>query len=444
MHNHIRYALLIISGLLAISCDDSSPTSGGSEPLFEPVHQYVEGTAWSLVDSMPLAGATAALVEGIPYRVVAGPVTTDARGHFEFHDPPTGDFYLFLFTGDHLMHDGNGADISVDEGDSVTIDVAMIPSALWNGEGPRAEGTVTDRATGKPVVGAFVSSLGFALHNPFMGIPLSAEGLTDSAGHYSVVLFNMTNPDGSLLGQQLGVSKEGYAPFYKLGFGVLRGDTIVTLDIALGPPVSSGTIRGRVVIDGRPATNVPVGIDFVGLPPSQARSEQPEFVPLLGKSTTSGPDGRFEITGLGAGSYTIQCAFLPDDAYVWLESSYQYPELSEGESLDLGDMEIAMAIEPLYPEPSSTVADPQPILRWKAHPGADYYRIYAGAGHFLNTDIVTGNNWQIPVALLPGTRIRWTVTAFKEAEPWDIELSSFDTPISFEVSDQPAQRPATR
>jgi len=439
-----RYGCLVGVTILAVSCGDNSlSTSGSGGPLIptpKPVQQHVEGVAWSLADSMPLAGATAALVKGVPYEVVAGPVTTDAEGHFEFQDPPIGDCYLFLFTGDHLMQDGRAVQISIGEGDSISVDAAMIPSELWSNRGPRAEGIVTDRQTGSPIAGAFVSSLGWELSGPFMGVALSGEGVSDSTGHYSVALATISYGDYSRLGHQLGVSKEGYAPFFTTDFGELDDDSVVTLNIPLSRPSVNGAIHGRVVVGGQPVAGVPVGIDFVDLSslpsPANAKtlSENPEFVPLLGKSTMSGPDGRFEITGLAEGSYTVQCAYLPDDGYAYQER-YQYPELSRGEVLDLGDMEVVPAIEPLYPVPSSTISDPQPVLRWKEQPEADYYRVSSSVGHLMNSYTVITTQWQIPVALPPGTRIRWYVRAYREAEPWDIELSSFDTVVAFKVSD---------
>ena len=432
-----RYAFIVTIGFIVAACGDDSPTGQGAPwTPPDPLGQFVEGTAWSLVDSMPLAGARAALVQGIPYEIVAGPVDTDDDGHFEFHNPPIGDYYLFLFTPDHLMQDAWDAQVHIEEGDTLSLDIAMIPSGLWDGDGARAQGIVSDADTGEPIAGAYVSSINGILFNPFMGIPLSAECVTDSTGYYSVELFTIVDENNYLIGTYVSASKEGYLPVSHF-LGLIPQDT-VPLDIVLARDTATGTIRGRVVVRGGPVSGVPVGIDCVEAPPVAAGKDNgdgPQLVPLLGKSTVSGVDGWFRITGLSAGSYTIECAFLPDDGYAIVAGSYGYPILSEGQTVNLGDMEVAVAIRPIYPEPGSVIQETLPEFRWEAHPRADFYRLWASVGHLMNSYTTNTNHWTSSFPIPPGTSIRWIVTAYEGTENYGIELSSFETTVSFSVSE---------
>ena len=115
------------------------------------------------------------------------------------------------------------------------------------------------------------------------------------------------------------------------GIAVLaRGQTSVTLRLE-----STGEVRGRVLVDGRPIE----GVDVISLPDPDAFAQAKDLTDLKGGDTRTGADGRFVVSlasarggevRVGGGSYPIQRFPLPR---------------APVPIVDLGDIELGSPIE---------------------------------------------------------------------------------------------------
>lgn len=432
--------LLLTIATLWFGCSDEDVTSTGI-----PSVTNLSGRVYSQFDSLAVEGAKVALIEGVPYRVIAGPTTTDASGHFEFSNPPAGDWYLFVFTGSMLMLDPADARVSIRSGERISRDIAMIPSELWDGGPPLVVGVVTDADTGEPISGAYVSGFGGSVFHNFEGIMIDAEDITDETGNYSVSAIRLFLGGASGVINPLGVSKEGYAPFYIMDVPMSDPpDSLNVLDVALERAKAEATIQGRVVLGNIPLRDVPVAIDYMGIPldslmanSAEKRGSDPQRVPLLGMATRTNRYGRFEIEGVPPGTYFIDAAYFSDDGYVSVYDESGILQIRDDEIVDVGDIAVIPAILPVSPVNQEVVTDPSPLFVWQPIPGADRYRLRAGLGHFLDfeRDIVGATSYQLEEELPAGTRVRWTVSAYRTATPYDEEIASFEAASTFTIGE---------
>jgi hypothetical protein len=429
--------LAVLSLFLACSDDPAQP-GGGVEHVLNSVSGQLTVTG----NSAPVVGARVAMVNPLPYRVVAGPVISDDTGHFEFKNPPLGDWYLFVFSDSLLMFDTDDARVTVRRGQRIKHDIAMIKSDLWGNNPQRVVGTVTDAQTGAPIEGAFVSGFAFAVWHSFVGISIDVEDVTDADGRYSVVPASVFGNPGSA---QLGISREGYQPFYMLDVPVpMDPDSLLVLDIALERLDGGASARGRILDpNGHPVAGLPVALDYstipVNLPPAKGETD-PQRVPLLGKTVRTNAQGFFEFTELSPGTYYVDAGFLPDDGFVGGGDDPLFEITDEG-IVGVGDLHVIPAMAPLSPANGSTVTDPRPILRWQAVAGTDHYQVSTGAGHFLSSiaNVSGTTQYQFPEDLEPGTHMRWIVSAYRMVDtdygPLPELIGSFETVQAFVVKD---------
>jgi hypothetical protein len=437
------FFILLYTSLLSPlpACDDDPTGTGGSGGY---THTSLSGQVTIASESVPVAGAKVALVEPLPYRVVDGPVTSDAQGRFQFENPPVGDWFLFVFGDSVLMFNTGDARVSVRRGQRIEHNIEMIRSALWGTSWRRIVGRVTDAQTGDPVEGAYVSGLFPNVWPNFVGISIDSEDITDADGRYEVAPVQWFT--GSSIFYPLGVARDGYAPFHVMDLPLdADPDSLYVLDVALERAGDGATVRGRVVDPaGKPLANLPVALDYSGIPIDTLLGngpvkgdDDPGNVPLLGSTARTHPDGTFEIRDLIPGTYWLDAAFLPDDGYVggWDDSALF--EIAGTEVLDLGDVYVLPALLPLAPANGATVSDSRPVLRWEAVPGADRYELHAGPGHYLNfeRDITGVTEFEFDFDLPPGTRFRWTIQAFRTATPFDEVVAQFEAVQAFTVAE---------
>lgn len=402
---------------------------------------YLHGYIHSMTDSVVIANASVSLIEPIPYRVVAGPVGTDASGHYVLPDAPAGNWYLFVIEGNHFMFDPERARVSVEPGDSVLHNVDMLRSELWNDDGVHYEGTVTDATTGQPIAGAFVSAMAFGVRNSFDGVPIS-EAITDASGHYRIEATSWLIGGVFGVAHPFGVTKEGFAPYFvaDVPVGDASADTVYTLNVALAPSQAHGAIRGRVRYLNSYMRNIPVALDYSTFPVDSilgvaSKGDGPRRTSLLGSAVRTDGAGRFSIGELEPGTYFIDVAFLPDDGFSVLQAIDQerkiLVELKEGQTLDVGTIQLGTTMQPIAPLNGEVVSDSSPLLRWSSVPGAEFYRLSAGSTHLLNfSREVTQPFYEFEFPLPPGTPVRWIVSAHHGQDT----IASFETVATFSIS----------
>ena len=442
MRRSLNVISMVTLALFVATCgDDPAKPGGPGSP-----HTSLSGHLTVVYDSVAVVGARVALVAAFPYRVVDGPVTTDTDGFFRFDNPPAGDWYLFVFADSVFMFDTDNARVSVRRGAHIARDIEMVRSELWGKTGRLITGRVTDARTGRPIAGAYVSGwMGSVYHN-FVGITIDVETLTDADGRYAVAPINIFLYPPSRVSHPLGVSKEGYAPFYTMSVPVPEDpDSIYVLDVALERLGGGATARGRIVdTNGRALANLPVALDFVGIPLDSlfggaipAGGDDGSNVPLLGATLRTDSKGFFVFRDLTPGTYFVDAGFLPDDGYVggWDEAGVF--EVTGPSAIDLGDIYVLPALVPLSPANGAVVHDPRPVVRWKAIPGANRYQLSAGGGHFLEytRDIVGATELRFDANISAGTHVRWIVRAYRTASPYDEVIAEFEAVQLFIVAE---------
>ena len=160
-------------------------------------------------------------------------------------------------------------------------------------------------------------------------------------------------------------------------------------------------------------------------------------MPLLGSAVRTDAAGRFRIEDLAPGTYFIDAGYLADDGYVGTYDEAAQVEIQGEEVVDAGDIRVIPALLPISPLNGAVVHDARPVLRWDAVPGADRYRLSAGAGHLLSFDrnIVGATEFQFESDIPVGLHIRWLVTAYRSATPYDEEIAKFETLPTFSVAE---------
>jgi hypothetical protein len=382
MNQILRIALVMLALSAVSACDDSASVSTHDSESGD-----LHGQVYSMTDSSVIAGASVSLIDAIPYRVIAGPVSTDDTGHYVFTDAPPGDWYLFVNSGNHFMFNPASARVSIVPGRPVQRDIRMIRSDLWDDDAKFA-GVVTDARTGAPIAGAFVSSMMVEMGNSFLGVPVQ-EAITDTEGRYQIGASSWIIGVDLALGvvNPIGATKEGYAPFFLLDADLpnTSADTTYIMNVALHPSVSRGVIKGRVRYRTTYLGGIAVGLDYSTLPVpagEQPKTNDARTTSLLGSAVRTDSQGRFEISDLAPGTYFVDVAFLPDDGFMLseVERDRVVVELEIDERIDLGTLQIVKTLVPVYPLNGASIGERTLTLRWTSAPGADRYRLSAGTG----------------------------------------------------------------
>jgi len=433
-HSTVRRALFALSIAAAIAwsaCGDEKKVTGPGVPS-----ATVSGVVYTFAvagppgTKAPLAGAKLLLVRDVPLEVVAGPAVTAADGRYSFPGIAPGSYALLIYTGNHLVADGMDARVIVAPGSAVqTHDVNMIPSGLWSDAPPYVAGTVTDAATGRPIANAFVSTSSPAMPTDWQGIITDASTVTDAQGTFRVHIDPLLAPGRGLLS----VAARGYDVFAVDSVAIPPTDTLI-FNVALTRGGATGTITGRVLVDGRPRAGVAVGLESTAFP-SPGRSsrnplDEPQRAIVPGKSVRTDGSGNFAIAGVTPGQYAVHAAYLPDDGLVEAEPALFITVTANG-TVSAGDRVVAPAIEPTMPARGALAPSQTPTLVWTAVPGAARYRVSWAAGHVLeNSETVTQPQVAVTNPLVSGTTVRWIVTAL---DTTNAQISMFDAVSTFFV-----------
>lgn len=438
---HTLWPLLLSALLLFPACDDDSTQPGGSGGTRASAD--LSGQVTIAYEDIPLAGARVVLVRPLPYDVVAGPVLTGSDGRYAFQEAPAGDWFVFVFGDSVLMLDTDDARVTVGGFGHAIHDITMIRSDLWGTGTHRLQGRVTDALTGDPIQGAYVSALFGIVYHSFVGIETGYEDVTDADGRYSLEAIALIGGNFTVL-YPVAASAEGYAPFGMENVPLpMDPDSVYTLDIQLQRLQGTASVHGTVTdTSGRPLADVPVALDFTAIPLDTLHAaspgkgaDEPRRVPLLGKTVRSDARGQFEIRGLTPGTYFVDAGFLPDDGWVSAYSERVF-EVAGVEKIELGRVVVLPAIRPLSPANGAVIHDTQPVLRWKAVPGTDWYRVSVGTGHALG-DLAntTEPQAQFPYQIEPGAHIRWIVTAYRASGNYGDPIAEFEAVQMFTVTE---------
>ncbi len=359
----------LFSLLVALaSCSDDTPSPS-------PAGNGVDG--WiTTVDSAAAVSIPVALLDGDSFIVVAGPVRTDSTGYYAMEDVPAGRYYLFTFTGDYWLFDQTEPMVEIRSGANARHDVRMVESTFDLNGGYRLEGMVIDSETGAGVDKALVSMGSVHLDPYFGGVIPSGDAITGADGRYSIDhAYLLIDETGNSIGIfPVGVSKEGYIPFVGLPIPLPEppGST-ATYNVGLSRAAAGGRLEGRILFEGEPVSGIIVGLNLME-PPGEIEPDDKETVPVLGASTFTDSEGRYEFTGLQDGVYSVDAAYFPDDGYLLLHTSEWISIREDGTGM-VEDLEITRAIVPHKPTDRLVLDTLPERLVWSACPGADRYSV---------------------------------------------------------------------
>lgn len=427
-YSALAWVLLVIMVLLAGCEDDSSAPSAPSGP------GGVEGNVTRFGSGDAVTDATLLLMDAATLVPVGLPMVTDSEGGYRFDLVEPGTYLVFLFHNSLITFDRTNALVEVGAGRTRVHNMRLIPSELWDSEGDRLEGTVTDVLTGEPLSCAFVGSSSWYSGGAFAmfgGISHPFWGVTDDQGFFSVVSDHDLDEHGqpSVPLTLLGV-KEGYHPITKIIYprpgktdsgteATAERDTTLTVDLALIPlgsldPAVLGSVTGQLVHLDAPVAGVEVAVVLVeGRNPPSA-----DKVIIPNRVATTDDQGRFSLSGLGRGYYQLVPGYRVGDGWsaVSMVTGVDIFLVSSDDTNDLGVVEILREIRPIAPAVGQVLSSSPGELSWEAVPGASSYEVqWAFDGHLM--DILADNlvepRFEIPaeVGVPHGSCVRWFVRA---------------------------------
>lgn len=407
-------------------------------------------------------------------------VFTDQNGDYSISGVSAGVYLPLIFQDTLVVFDNLGSLAKVEPRKTTTHDLRLVDSEILDFDNKYSiAGVVTDGLTGDPIAGAYVGMIGlesWEIPAIYHGVFLEFWALTDSLGRFSVEtsVYVEENGRGELVERGLfpiSVTKEGYEPLSLIGEGpsiydfVPRTlplppgpDSVLAVTVALNPipeggagPHGVGALEGRVVYQNDPVPNVLVGLSLAYVAePDTFRQAGTRPVPVPGKVARTGEDGGFIIDGLTPGTYYVHPAYPYGDGYagdpLWGRGgSPRRCQVIESDTTDVGDIEVAQALEPVYPLDGTVIETGTPELRWEPVGDTPYvfkgYEVQYGTGYILYQAKrnLFEPRWQMPdtLALPPGSHVRWTVIAkaFDQAAGDTISIGEFEHISTFSVAE---------
>lgn len=423
--------LLFVALALLFGCGDSNSPDQG----------HVSGTMWLVGDTLmageePLAGVGVALVNGARYEFIGEAAVTNSDGRYELGPVNAGEYYVVPFGRGHAMHSQSAPRVRVVANETVPHDLQMlkVPIGL---DCESVTGTVRDGPTGLPLAGVFVTQIS----EP--GGLLAAGGLFDADLTGADGRFALRAPLDLSIGGQ-GPQEQTLAPlhFTKPGYRPANSKWYVwdadeecpdfDFEIRMSRDGPTGSIRGRILMSGEPAADIPIMIDWQNWPDettsaSSVRSsrdraaDRKRAVPITGRAVRTEADGTYEFRDLPPGDYIIEPGYLPDDGYmipVFLKNRHT---LAANQRHTMSDIEVLLAITPRAPADGALLSELPPALRWDPVPGAERYEVSLSTEYFDSgwTRSVETNEAPFSWAATPDSLVgpfeltyRWNVKAF--------------------------------
>lgn len=444
-------ALLLALGLSAMSCSESR--------FFAPV---VQGVVTDIRTGQPVIGARILLVDAYSIAPTPHVTATDDRGFYRFERVEPGTYAVFLYHDHLVLFDRTASLVRVERGSFMTHDMRLLDSELWDGRGYRVAGVVRNAKSGDPIEGAFAEPGvwaygGVDVFAPFLGVTLPEWAATDQHGRFSITNPVVTDFRGDPLGLfPITVFRQGYEPYTLVGRGPsmptigallpLPKDSVLTVAIDLTPESAPGpgAVRGRVLElgSGRPV-RVWVALSILAAAdPDTLPDRGPAGVPVQGKVVVTNAEGRFLIGGLHPGEYVLSPGYLDGDGY---SPQYDAPVATitdmDSAAVDIGDVFVLRAIEPIFPEDGTSIMPHSPQLSWEPFPdGPEYevvgYKVSDARRYPLDTttELLSEPHWQAP-AFPAGSFVRWIVDAFAVVgnDPDTVVIGTFEHVATFTV-----------
>jgi hypothetical protein len=420
----------------------------------------------------PVTDAHVVLVDAENLTVATEIIRTDPQGMYKFGGLPPGEYSALVLHESLAVRERSAPTIEIKSNKLTTYDINMTPFELFANRRYHIAGIVTDAVTGDPIAGAHVGAaiaIDGELAAYLGGVGTFWATVTDSSGEYYVPALSLSLPTAEGL-VPLTVTKEGYEsntvigdgpsipevipPTYPLPTG---GELTLQVDIGLEPICfdgdqfcNAGSIKGRLIAYGEPVEDVIVGATLASVAdPDTFRAPPASFVPVPGKTTYTDREGDFLIEGLTPGEYWIDPAFRETDGYVF--DPYTEPFgtrciVVEGETCNLGTLQLMRAISPVTPVNRATIQDTTPEFRWTeavVPSGMEFkgYNVMFGTGYIMETQVeaIMETHWQMPdsMAFTPGDYVRWNVAArmYNPGTRRFITIGEFEWPATFNIEE---------
>lgn len=403
------YGLLILTAFSFLGCEDEDDPATTAA---------VTGVVTREPGSQPLEGVEVVLLRASNLTVAAGPRLTNAEGAYGFSGLEPGRYYLLAFSDPDLILDQTAPTLRIRAGRAVRHDVRLIDSALWDGMGPRVEGTVIDAVTEAPIPGAYAS---FEIGSEFtiQGLVVPSDAVSDAEGRFVLTELDYGAGGGGMPQSiaPFAVTKEGYLPAIVDGIVLASGDqdTTVVTTVEM-TPISAG--------DGYAVTGTledPDGTALEGIRVFLSRSPSDfpvrKKTPMLGHLAVSDAEGVFRFENVPDGSYRIDPAADLDDGWV-MNPQGSIDFVVSGEDVDVGPDTVYPAISPISPAPGASVTGTEVTMTWESVADAAFYEVLFSFGHLLEETTVDEPSFT--VGLLPAKAIdvtgRWIVRAYDDQE----------------------------
>ena len=407
--------------VLAGGCSDEENVPSGRYLEVLAVAVNVEGGS-------PEAGLKVILMDPATNLPVAGPLITDERGEAYFGVMKEQALQLLAFGGVGLQifslppvvkaarQGESGLPLVSPEAQKSPVPIQEFlfrVIAVAQDSLPRISGTVFDASSGNPLDQVFVSLSPYLTGYDGLTDPSDDVTLLDGSFSVSQIPFAL-NPvtENFFQVSPLRFTRAGFRPVIFTHRPPNGSSELDFRSILIGmerlAPEDTAAVSGRLLRDGLPVAGVGVGIGIVDLPDGEKAGAG-----LPGWTGMTDAEGRYEISGLPAGTYFLQPGFpVGDGAFFPNQPGIELVELSAGQSVEVTDLIVLHEITPTAPLQGAMVTTPPDSLHWTPVPGATTYEVRFDRGVL---PVTYTNAIELPADLVTNSdRHLWFVLAYDD------------------------------